>query len=463
MILAAGTALAADDLAGDMPKSWKVGFAAWGGAGLEAQDEYLKFSLPLALRDRLLAARERELGSDEREAFARRLALAKVEALEAQLRDANRARDELLFKQLPESEREAALAPLDKKRDDLLASIALFQDDTPYLAVLPQEMPLSYDPATLIDAPSYSAAAAARKAGVDFLVWGRLEPVQGYLYWRVACYGVLLDRELFAAEQVSAPEEVAAAVEAAVGGLAEALLARPWSALVVAPKPADAAVRVDGKAQGGGTVTLPFLEPGPHHVEVSYEGYRTYDETLLLEPSAARRLEVTLTEMPASPVTLASDPPGALVYRDSMYVGVTPLDLLLPPGSIVTYRLVSDGYFDLYETVRTDGVSRVEAALTRKLVDPNEWQEIKRKRFYRSLGALALSVPISVVSYAVALDAAVARENTIAGTPEYDTLTRRATIGYAAYLGGIFVSVVLGVRMIRDLRDYVRYADDPQF
>ncbi len=463
LLFAAGLAFAADDLSADLPKAWKVGFAVWGGAGLEPQDEYLKFSLPLELRDRLLAARERELGAQEREAFARRLARSKVETLEAQLRDTNRARDDLLYKQLPDSERDAALAPLDVKRSGLLAAIARFEGELPHLAVLPAAMPLVYEPVDLIESPAYSAGQAARKAGVDFLVWGRLEPVQGYLYWRVACYSVLLDRELFASEQVSAPEAVAAAAESAVGGLAEALLGRPWSALTVVPQPADAAVRVDGKAQGGGTVTLPFLDPGPHHVEVSYEGYQTYDETVLLEPSAARRLETDLTALPARPVTLASTPPGALVYRDSLYVGVTPLDLMLPPGSIGTYRLVSEGYIDLYETIKADDVSRVDALLTRKLVDQTEWQEIKRKRFYRSLGALALSVPISVVSYAVALDAAVARENTMAGTPEYDTLTRRATIGYALYLGGIFVSAVLGINMARDLREYVRYADNPEF
>jgi hypothetical protein len=130
---------------------------------------------------------------------------------------------------------------------------------------------------------------------------------------------------------------------------------------------------------------------------------------------------------------------------------------------VVTYRLVSEGYFDRYETVSAEGPSRVETTLKRRIVDPTEWQEVRRKRFFRSLGALALSVPIPIVSYALALDSATARTNTVRGSEEYDRFTRRATISYALYLGGIFVSAVLGLNMALDLGEYVRYAEDPAF
>jgi hypothetical protein len=136
---------------------------------------------------------------------------------------------------------------------------------------------------------------------------------------------------------------------------------------------------------------------------------------------------------------------------------------MLPPESVANYRLVREGYFDQYQIVDASGAPRVETTLRRKLVDPTEWQEVRRKRFYRSLGALALSIPIPIVSYAVALDSAIARGNTVVGSKEYDTLTRRITLTYALYLGGLFVSAVLGVNMVADLREYIRYADDPEF
>ena len=324
-------------------------------------------------------------------------------------------------------------------------------------------MALVYQPADLIEAPRYSVAEAARKAGLDLVVWGRLEPVQGYLYWRVACHSVTLDRELFAVEQVSSPQDMAAAVAGAVAGLAEALLGRPWAALTVAAEQPGARVRVDGAAQGTGPIDLPFLRPGLHEVEVSLEGYETLRQTVVVEPLARRTLEVVLSPQETRAVTLDSAPAGATVYRDSLYVGVTPLDVTLPPAGVVTYRLVSEGYFDLYETVSAAGPPRVETSLKRRIVDPTEWQEVRRKRFFRSLGALALSIPIPIVSYALALDSATARLNTAQGTEEYDTLTRQATIGYAMYLGGVFVSAVLGINMVRDLREYIRYADDPAF
>jgi hypothetical protein len=274
---------------------------------------------------------------------------------------------------------------------------------------------------------------------------------------------VLLEEELFAVEQVSAPEDIAEAAAAAVDGLAEALLGRPWASLIVASEQQGARVRVDGKARGIGPVELPFLQPGPHDVEVSLEGFGTHEETVILEPRAHRELDVSLLPLETVVVGLDSAPAGALVYRDSLYVGATPLDLTLPPAGVVTYRLVSEGYIDRYETVSAAGPSRVEASLRRRIVDPTEWQEVRRKRFFRSLGALALSVPIPIVSYALALDSATARTNTVRGSEEYDRFTRRATISYALYLGGIFVSAVLGINMALDLGEYVRYAEDPAF
>ncbi len=463
LLLSAALSAAAQDLQADLPKALRVGFAAWGGGALEPQYEYLRFSLPLDLRDRLSGVREHDLAPQEREALAGALARKRAETLSAQLREATRARDDLLFKGLSETERASALAPLEARRTDLLGQLLRMEQDLPHLAVLPPSVALAYEPADLVEAPLYSAAEAAHKAKVDFIVWGRLEPVQGYLYWRVGCYSVVLDRELYSAEQVSSPQDIAAAAAQAVDGLAEALLGRPWASLTVVSEQPGARVRVDGKAQGIGPVDLPFLRPGPHEVEVALEGYQTHEQTVVLEPLARQTLKVALSALETRDVTLASAPPGALVYRDSLYVGVTPLDVILPPAGVVTYRLVSEGYFDLYESLSAAGPSRVQASLKRRLVNPTEWQEVRRKRFFRSLGAFALSIPIPIVSYALALDGATARTNTVKGTDEYDRFTRQATIGYALYVGGVFASAVLGINMVQDLREYVRYADDPAF
>ncbi len=462
-LLAAATLAAGEDLSSDLPKALRVGFAAWGGGALEARDEYLRASLPLELRDRLSGAGERELADDERRALAASLARKRAQTLSTQLRDAARARDEVLFKALPEDERAKALAPLEARRRELLEALLRMEQDLPHLQVLPRAIPLLYEPADLIEAPRYSVAAAGRKAGVDLIVWGRLEPLEGHLYWRVGCHSVLLDRELFAVEDVSSPQDIAAATAKAVAGLAEALLGRPWSSLTVASVPPGSRVRVDGRPQGIGPVDLRFLTPGPHEIEVSLEGYRTYTTTVFLEPFARQTVEATLEPLDARTVRLSSAPAGALVYRDSLYVGATPLDLALPPAGVVTYRLVADGYFDRYQSVDAAGPSSIEATLRRRLVDPSEWQEVRRRRFFRSLGAFALSIPIPIVSYAIALDSGLARQHTAPGTDEYDTLTRRAVIGTALWAGGIFASVVLGINMAADLREYIRYADDPAF
>ncbi len=106
LLLVAALSCAAEDLKADLPKAWRVGLAAWGGGELEARDEYLRFSLPLELRDRLLAVRERELVPEEREALARSLARRRMETIAAQLAEANRARDQVLFRRLPETEQE---------------------------------------------------------------------------------------------------------------------------------------------------------------------------------------------------------------------------------------------------------------------------------------------------------------------------------------------------------------------
>jgi hypothetical protein len=463
LLFAAALGYGADDLRADVPKSWRVGMAAWDGTKLAASEEYLRFGLPLQIRDKLAGIRSRELDPEERTALARLLARRKADALGTQLIDSNKARDDIVFKHLPETEAARSLAAIEDRRSAIAESLLRFTGSLPHLEVIPASIPIAFEPTELLPAPVFAPVEAARKSGVDILVSGRLEPLDGYLYWRVAAYSVLLGREIFSAERVSTAESISDALDDVVAGLAEALLGRPWAALSVRPMPANASVRVDGQVAGVGSVELRYLEPGAHHVEVSFEGHATYGETIFLEPSRQRRLDVALEPLPTRPVTLTSDPLGALVYRDSLYIGTTPLDLAMPAAGLLTYRLEHEGYYETYTTVDSSGPTLIGASLKRRLADPTEWQEIKRKRFYRSLGALALSVPIGIVSYAIALDAATARNNTLPGSEDYDTLTQRATLAYAVYLGGLFTSIVLGVNMAFDLGEYVRYADDPEF
>jgi len=122
--------------------------------------------------------------------------------------------------------------------------------------------------------------------------------------------------------------------------------------------PGGADVYVDGFYSGATATTIGNLATGPHFVQLRLAGYRDWIDTVQVFPNQVTIIDATLevaTTEPTGSIVVSSSPPGASVYIDDSYQGITqqanPLDLTgVMPGTH-TVRLLLVNYQDFTTTV----------------------------------------------------------------------------------------------------------------
>jgi hypothetical protein len=132
--------------------------------------------------------------------------------------------------------------------------------------------------------------------------------------------------------------------------------------LFVDSTPQGANVYVDGNSQGLSPVTVNGLSAGPHQIELHLAGYEVLATTEYVIEGQETDVNLILTPYSSSSsygsIDITSDIPGALVYLDGIYKGITlPGDsfniIAVDPGPH-TLLLHLPGYPDFTETVPVD-------------------------------------------------------------------------------------------------------------
>jgi PEGA domain len=130
-------------------------------------------------------------------------------------------------------------------------------------------------------------------------------------------------------------------------------------ALSISSTPGDAAVYVDGVYQGVTPTVAGNLVAGPHTVILSKAGYQDWVSTVTVTAGQTTPVTATLASDPKpiyGTVSISSDPSGASVYADDVYVGQT------SPGIPLVFTQVKPGYHTLlisrpgYQDYTTNGV-----------------------------------------------------------------------------------------------------------
>ncbi|HQO08548.1 MAG TPA: formylglycine-generating enzyme family protein [Clostridiales bacterium] len=128
-------------------------------------------------------------------------------------------------------------------------------------------------------------------------------------------------------------------------------------------EPENSNIFLDGSEKG--SVKSIKTTVGKHELKVISEGYETYKK--IIEVSTDKTMfEYKLEKIQNAKFEINSNPPGAVVYIDSIRIGETPLPAYHPEG---TYRIRIDapeGYEDIEETVI---IKRPETKKTYQLAD----------------------------------------------------------------------------------------------
>ena len=117
--------------------------------------------------------------------------------------------------------------------------------------------------------------------------------------------------------------------------------------LSVSSSPSGAAVYVDGSYRGVTSTSVGNLVPGSHSVRLTKAGYQDWNGAVSISAGLTTYLNPTLTvdQQPTyATVSITSNPPGANVYSNGVYIGQT------SAGSPLVFTQVNPGTYSLLIT-----------------------------------------------------------------------------------------------------------------
>jgi hypothetical protein len=463
-------------------ETYRIGFSILAG-DLRPDDRVVALTFPRLLHQELELISERDLLPEEISASQERRVREALRRAATGLSEAISARDALLFSREQSDEaRQTARANADKRVAD---ARSLFTElNTAPLELVPARatLPIEFhedhaagdflslpDLENLSDLEPGSAAlgealtALASGEDLDLLVWGLIDEVQGYLIIDLYAYYRFLGESRPAGSTIVRSTDASLEAEFVADELARELLGRDFASVAVRSAQPGAAISVNGRLEGFGSVVARFLRPGRAVVEVASEGYApTVVET---ELAAGERADLAVDLEPLEPrvVQLRSSPAGANVYANSVWIGRTPLDYAFPPDPTVV-RIAADGFLESRFVVDANSGPVVSRALLPSSID---WtQELRRERdeFYQALTWFVLSIPVTMIlrgGYESVLAAYPPGDSGALTDDELVRLARRGNILYWSSIGGLLVNAGLAVNLGFAIVDYVEVGEGP--
>lgn len=411
--------------------------------------------LPLLLVHGWDALPDHKLSDAERSLLKSRFIEAAARTLDQQAAKLQLDLDRKRLGTLPAGEPEAsrkALAALTAKADVLRQSDPPGSEAPTRLAFKPL-WPTGRDklPWAVTD-----AAALARQSQAVYTVTGSFRTVGGYLAATVTLTSSWERRVLAQWQGQFAPDEAPERMAEASDRLREALLGRAWAGLAITAPVPGTRVRVAGAWH-----LLPWstddLEPGPLDVVVQEPGHPEVLQTVALTSGERVPLPWEPGLTVRTSLVLETDPPGALLYLDSRYLGPSPQTVDRPLATS-RVRAQAEGWETAAWEVgpQTPSPSRFTLRQPRPVVSV----PAAKDAFYLSLAAFSASLTATAFAGAwqseqVQLVNAYALAGSQSG---YDTALVRyhaVSVGY-----GLSIALTSGlfVWMMVELGDYLGVA-----
>jgi hypothetical protein len=447
-------------------ENWTVGFSSFQAVAVAKEHRYLLNSVPLLLREELRSLDVHQLDTQEIDAHRREIIKTQIQSHLQDLHEIEQEEKDLLLSRDTDpydpQETRKILLELGRKKSAIKDAIQWLQDLKHDEVVVKAEKPIVFaegdEMGTLLFSPQFSPSGLAKRENLDFLVWGAIEEIQGYLFLKIRGFNTILGREAYAYESGGSAEELQTILDEAINGLAEQILGRRWASLTVVPQPGMSSVIVDDTFRGVGTTRMRFLSPGRATVTVTAPGYIDEQKEYVLAAYEHQTVGIELRQKETLAITLNTNPQGADVYLDSQWSGITPLglDLLFPDQRLLIKK---EGFKDLVYDIDELTPPLLDFDLRKQILDELYWQEKKRDTFYTSLGIWAVSLPFPIFLYGYAVDNARAANRSVVGSDDYNKFRRNTEFTYAGYFATLFISVTLFVKMFINMLEYVDFVN----
>lgn len=149
----------------------------------------------------------------------------------------------------------------------------------------------------------------------------------------------------------------------------------------VSSVPGGSALYIDSQYMGltpvNGYFDATSLVPGYHTVLLHLTDYSDYTQSVYVPGGGSVTVNAVLTQVSPGPtqdttgqVVIASSPPGADVYIDNAYMGVTPITVPNVASGSHTVTLKLSGYADSIQTITVNGGQSTPVAVTLTAAEP---------------------------------------------------------------------------------------------
>jgi len=443
----------------DDRENWSIGICSLKVKDVTPANSYLSYSVPLQFKKELQSISSHYFSEAEKKGYRESLLKRKRRKEGDNLAKYRVERDELLFNQSADQTLDAKIEEtidyLNYLRDMELSDIELVDQKT-------VEFKSGQEEGQLLVPPLYSPLRYARQQEVELLIWGTLEEYQGYLYFEVYALSPHLGKEVFVYRNAVQPEEISVLLADIDQELAAIVLGSESASLTIHPEPVESEIYLDGAFVGSGVTALKFLLPGEKTLRVSCQGYLEEYRQIELVPGEHYDLWIALAAGEMEYLSVSSKPPGVSVYHGSQWLGRTPLEMAMP-APVVSSRLLlrKEGYRDYPFYLDSSLTGNIDLTLERDILEESVIQTKKRDQFYRAFGIWALTVPLPFFLYGITADYALSYQGAAAAGNLSDAYRLKSTgeVFYYSYLGALFISGSLFLKMMFNLFDYISSAD----
>lgn len=455
--------LAKEELPADDREVWRVEIV---GIRTDLSDRELvgvATGIPQVLVDALDPVAIHQLSLAERRAIARRLLEDVLEEALLRRHELQNQLDALSFSdegELARREQARAIREDIRELEKEISRIEVTEQERidvplkkPVEVILPEEPEFN----TIYDLPR-----RAEERDSDTLIYGELQRSDNYLFLTLYAYSYHLDRERELATTASLAEELPENMAQLEAAAQRAVAGRPVAPLMVAIsgyEPERAEIFVDDESQGFGSVRIPLLPLGNVTLRVEHPAIPQIERRVRIRGDQANRIELEIPDPETGYVAVVSEPPGASIYVDSLWQGITPRMIRRPPEERQV-RLSLNEHYDSQFFVGPESPNLVSREL---LPSSMEWETVvenKRDRFYRAFSWFIVSLPAPIILNGIYGNLSTlfpdGEARSELSQTEADRRLGQANAVFYGYYATLGVSTALFGNMIYRLFDYIR-------
>lgn len=297
------------------------------------------------------------------------------------------------------------------------------------------------------------------KSGISGLVTGSIRDIAGYLYVTVTLETGIYGMDQITVSAASSYDELDYLVSTLASRILPGITNTSTVILTLTVEPPESRVFIDGKLVAGESERLTLTE-GPHTITASAEGFRNGIKTADFIGAKKFAVAISLEKEYEFPFAFTTSINPSRLYINNRYFGEAPCTIMLPPIPAIG-EAVNDGITTYFVFMPPNDPGHPETDLPLEIasnrIDTEKRIEKQRSILYWSIGALYISLPVSMLSYGQALNRYLAMEDgrlSSSGSAmrEYNTWTRISNVSQA-------VSIGLGVNVAIQLFRYLVAAD----